>query len=942
MKLAYNIGGRGAGITLTATLDTSVSITPVKAALDFSYSMFEHFGTVEEIAIKLLANGAECLAFSTGTLPLADDVTKETFPKEGLHYGRGTNYAPVFEALMNDNSLLPNSNVIFFTDGAPGDPMPATIQAMEVHKILKQGKGKVQFYYLGNPEQSKINYMRSISFPADTEPIVFTAAELEKILYGAMRDNVPVSRNGEEVTTGIWRVTNEEFKDEQVTNLAQCADPEAALACTAAMLNYMFHHKLPLSHQASKRLNDEVLNKFQRRPGVVDLMHKVREFAASSGMAGSSSSAMELLMTKANVVTGSVPDRTLIDAAVMALVRNPQSEYAKLSRVERDRIKAQQKEKARYAGLAKALGPIVEAVAELTVKYMQDEVMCYRITATKVLPPAVISNPECLAVEYCDQLVKFEHGDHALLPVNCDSADYIKTLTFGLLGGRILTKKAHLCLLNGLFKTPTVIGPVISALKLLPDFECFVPPDAKKPKTFLFDPETISARNYLFLPYFVPQNVVPESILQGVTAVLQQACVPLPLDTSRLSVPVPVNVANVIAALRQEQCNVAELSTNTFKRLEFDLRVDDPQALAQTILASYTISPPPPEGVAPALPTRDQFVRVLYEIVKHFSPQFSQLPSNKQADSFVCEAGLRLSVAHSIGATRTSGILHSCEDITVTIGPLVFTPSEQTAKDLLVKLVNEQLFEAGMAPFVNLVRLEEHPLVYLRVACGQADHIETVVKLVDWDRYRPTSAWPSHALDVVSKLPLRNRESALAIANLRQTFDASVLGPEDIAFVLMNATECVPTRVADGRSVLNYIPFDAISMRNALTLLEDPRTGLDLLKTAEGCVLSADQIRIALILRGLGVDVSHFRSQMGESPETQRVVTSWTRQTGIGLQPEKMVSWFTKRHNSFYEVNMTPKKYYETRLEKFKNGPPKALRRTEALGAWLRAAGVVC
>ena len=403
-----------------------------------------------------------------------------------------------------------------------------------------------------------------------------------------------------------------------------------------------------------------------------------------------------------------------------------------------------------------------------------------------------------------------------------------------------------------------------------------------------------------------------------------------------------MDVEKVIAALGQDQCNLGELSTNTFKRLEFDLRVDDPQALAKIILASYTVSPPPPEGVTPALPTRDQFLLVLHEIIGHFFPPFSDVPHSKQVDIFVCEAGLRLSVAHSIGATRTAGLLHNCEDIIVTHGPLVFTPSESTAKDLLFKLVNEKLFEAGMVPFVNLVRLEEHPLVYLRAAYGQEKHIETVVKLVDWDKYQPTSAWPSHALDVVSKLPLRNRQCALAIANLRQTFDASVLGPDDIAFVLINAAECIPSRVAHGQSVLNYIPFDASSMRNALTLLDDPRTGLDLLKTAEGCVLSADQIRVALLLRGLGVDVSHLKNQLGESPETQRVVKCWMSQTHFGLQPDQITSWFTKRHNSFHDVKMSPKQYYETRMQIFKNGPPKALRRTEALGAWLRAAGVAC
>jgi hypothetical protein len=933
MKFSFSIGRR----TLTASLDPQATITPLTAAVDFSYSMFSHFKLVENISIKLLENGADCFAFSSDAMQLDPSTTLANFPRKDPYYACGTQYATAFRAMLRDSNLQPNSNVIFFTDGMPEDRDNAAVAAVEVHNVLQEGGGKVQFYYLGSPNQANKDFMRKLSFPPNTEPIVFSSAELEKILYGAMRDNVPVVKHGSDVSTGIWRVTSDELKDEEVVELCTCQTPEVALACTAAMLNYMHHHKLGLSHQDSKRLNHDVLQKFQAQPGVPDLMHKVRDLAASSGMEHTSSSAMELLLMKANVVTGSVPDRALIDAAVMALVRNPQAEYAKMSRAERDRIKASQKEQARYRGLAKLLGPSVDAAAEVAVKYMQDEVLCYRIRTSDELSPAVIANPESLHVEFSDEVCKFELGSTSLLPVACDSADYVKTLTFNLFKGRILTKKAHLCLLNGLYQNPAPTMAVIKALKLLPEFECF----AQKPRVFQFDPEAVSARNFVFLPYFTPIANVPDAMVQSITAVLHQACTPLGLDESRLVPTSAVNIGALIAALGEDFCNVAALAAKTFQTLKFDAKVHDTRALAANILSSYTVSAPPPEGVTPALPTREQFLATLHTMASVLLSGLEGSSPERLVDLFICEAGLRLAVAHSIGATKTSGTLHSCDAIAV--GPgfltfLTFKPSESTAKNMLVNLVLQQLG----GPLDRLPKLEHHPLVYFRLTQGQVPIIERIVDLVDWQKYQPTAAWPTHALDYAAKLPMKNKDSALAMANLRRTFDASLLEAEDVAHVLLNADTCIPTGIRPGLNVLRHIPFDAKSMRNALFLLDDPATGLQLLQTAEGCALSKDQVRVALSLKDLGVDVSQFKNQLTDSPLNQRILNCWMHQTRVGLNPQAIVSWFTRRHSSFHHDGMTPKEFYDARMRAFQHGPPKAIQRTEVLGMWLRAAGVAC
>jgi hypothetical protein len=311
-------------------------------------------------------------------------------------------------------------------------------------------------------------------------------------------------------------------------------------------------------------------------------------------------------------------------------------------------------------------------------------------------------------------------------------------------------------------------------------------------------------------------------------------------------------------------------------------------------------------------------------------------------DLFICEAGVRLAVADSIGATKTSGTLHSCDSISA--GPgfltfLTFKPSESTAKSVFVNLVLSSL---GAKALDHLQILEHHPLVYLRLAQGQVPVIERIVDLVDWDKHRPTAAWPTHALDYACKLPIKNKESALAMANLRGTVDVSLLDAESVAYVLLNAERCVATELRPGLDVLRHIPFDAKSMRNALFLLDDPATGLQLLQTAEGCALNKDQVKVALNLKDLGVDVSQFKNQLADSPQNQRILSSWMRHTNVSLNPDAIVGWFTRRHNSFHDQGMTPKEFYETRLKIFQNGPPRALRRTEVLGMWLRAAGVAC
>jgi hypothetical protein len=191
MKFSFNIGRR----TLTASLDARAAITPLAAAVDFSYSMFSHFKLVEDISVKLLQNGADCFAFSSDAMQLDPSTTLATFPRKDPYYGCGTQYATAFRAMLKDHNLQPNSNVIFFTDGMPEDKESALLAAAEVHSVLKEG-GKVQFYYLGSPDQARKDFMRICLSLQTPNPLFFRLQSSRRSSTERCATTCPLSKMG--------------------------------------------------------------------------------------------------------------------------------------------------------------------------------------------------------------------------------------------------------------------------------------------------------------------------------------------------------------------------------------------------------------------------------------------------------------------------------------------------------------------------------------------------------------------------------------------------------------------------------------------------------------------------------------------------------------------------------------------------------------------------
>ena len=939
------------------------SMKGLQAAYDCSGSMSRHIPVLKSASTKSAMNGIRTILFSTTTRELADDVTEATFPTNGLHYMDNTSYAPVFRAFLQDNNVDPDTNLMFMTDGAPQDFDDALPVAKEIHSVLAQGSGELQFYYLGEPNRNAMAIMRALSFPPDTEPLVFTPNTFDEVMHKVMRDNVPIDQDAESVSTGIWRVTKlDEDEKSDGQDLTQCKEPEVALACVAAILNFMKLQNIGLDHEGGKHINAEVLQKFNQRPGVVELMDAVRELAAENGSAGLSEE-MAILMKQANIVTGTVPTKSIIDRALMALVRNPDQAYAKQSRAAREARKAKQKVQARFAATKLQMNKVLNRAAKHTVEYMKSRAPSYRLSKVEVLPDEVCMNPPCLAVTCDGVLYPFATGgQYALLPVGPQARDYIESLVFNLLGGQIYTQNAPLALLNVVFHNPKMLEPVVSALKVLPPFPAF--PDMQATVPFAFDPDAISAAHFLFYPYFVEANKA-EAFVHAISAIVHRACEPMKLDMSRVTSQSTLNFKDLVAEFSANDCNVADLSKRAFLTADLDTRVQDLAGMRARILASYTASPQPPQGIARAVPDLQTVLDILRTSIATLMPGgFEGMSGQTLLDHLIVQAGLRVSVAASIGEASSAGQLHRCAIDTTRPGRVRFSPSEEHRLQLLVSCVESVFVNRG--DFGKLRKLETSPLLYLRLAGNNSENVRHVVRLIGWSECVPTSAWPREALKQAALAEMAPHvDSSVAIANLEGTFNAKWFSPESVARILTTAENCTPNNVEDRAAVLALIPTDARSMRNALSLFANLQDALGLLEVPEGGALSQDQIALGRKLQAMDAKiVEHLDDALKDDSLTARIMHHWL-QRFHKPQPGKpnpttaeIIEFFFRKHtkkNAKLDANdelddeqrerhkrrfnpkQTAVEYYRERKALYKQG--RAKRRTEVLGMLLRLAG---
>jgi hypothetical protein len=655
---------------------------------------------------------------------------------------------------------------------------------------------------------------------------------------------------------------------------------------------------------------------------------------------------MAILMGKANLVTGSIPDQALIQLALTALVKNPDPHYALQSKAQRDARKAKQKVQA-LAGKLKFMDPVLEEAAKYFVTLL-DGTVSYRLQAPanfnllddSVTSTAVAQNPECLDIKSDGVLVPTAHDNHALLPQRCQSEAYVKALTFKLFGSVLYTARAPLCLLNCIWSRVEMLEPIITALKSVPSLPGFAP----QPQAFAHNPAEISARNFVFNPFFT--NADPEeAFVQGLAALLKQSCTPLELDCQRVNSV--VDLAPVLAALSADTCNVSALATSTFPKLQYLTQIDNPRALAAKILASYTVHAPPPEGITPPIPNLEQLMSVLLASVKVILPSFRGLSPEVLVDCLICAAGLRLSVAaDSLGAHASSTDLYTCHTIQIEKHYIAFKPSESTAKSELFRRVashlgvpdvREDVFKAWEGKFVGGPLLA-NPLVYFRLFANNKPSIQALLPLVE---AVPTPAWPKLALECASEFPSLNAEWSLAVAQLTGKFNASALKPDAVAFVLTTAEDCSAQGVRAPELVLGHVNFNARDMRNCLDLLSIKADGLRLLETPEGEMLSEPQIVVARKLGKLGVDVSPFKELLVDQGVITRIRDHWIKR-GVDT-PQKALDFFVKpraqgfpRHPTCYEDGMTPMQFYQARTAKIGAANVRAVRRTQALGKLLQ------
>jgi hypothetical protein len=952
------------GSTTYVATQRQVTIKGMQAAYDCSGSMSRYLPVLKSAAIKSTMNGIRTILFSTTARVLDDDVTEFNFPTDGLHYMRGTQYIPAFKAFLEDCNVDPDANLMFMTDGEPYDFPDVMPIAKEIHAILAQGSGKLQFYYLGQPFEHAMKIMRALSFPPQTEPLVFNPDSFDQVMHGVMGENVPIDADVDGVSTGIWRVTKlgEDEKSDAEQDLTQCKVPEIAIACVAAILNFMKLQNIHLTHADAKHLNSEVLQKFNQRQGVVELMDSVRELAADSGSAGMSD-AMALLMRQANVVTGTVPTKAVIDRALAALVRNPDPAYAQQSRAAREDRKALQKVKARFAGTNQKMSLVLNRAAKHTVEYMQTQAPSYRLSKVRVLPSAVCMNPPCLDVT-CDGVIYpfATGGSDALLPVGCQSRDYIESLVFNLFGGQIYTQNAPLALLNAVFHKPAMLSPIVSALKNLAPFPGF--PEFKATVPFAFDPDAISAAHFLFYPHFASTHVA-DAFVHAIVATLHSACEPLDLDMSRVTSQSTLNFQDLTAEFGANNCNVSELSKRAFPTADLDTRIKDLPAMRAQILASYKASPQAPEGIARAVPDLQTVLEILRFSIDTLMPQgLDGMSGELLLDHFVVQAGMRLSVAASIGATSSAGKLHRCEIDTTRPGRVRFFPSEEHSLQLLVSCIESVFVVRGH--FDQLRKLETSPLVYLRLAGNNSESARHVVSLIDWYGCIPTSAWPREALKWASVAEMAPHvNSAVAIANLEGKFNAKWFNAESVARILTTAENCIAENVQDRAAVLAILPKDARSMRNALSLFDNLQDALQLLEVPEGGALTPDQIALGRKLQSIDAKiVEHLEDALKDDSLTRRIMDHWLR---CFHKPEpgkanpttaEIIEFFFRkhtkknakldanddlddqqreRHRRVFNPKQTAVEYYRERKAMYKHG--RAQRRTEVLGMLLRLAG---
>jgi uncharacterized protein YegL len=972
---------------------------PVQFLLDFSGSMSSHFTRLIELAVTAARSGHNVITFSNTALLLNDDVTIQSFPRSGRHYGGGTMYTAGFCALQE--FLTPDTVVVMLTDGEPSDRTDALAEVKQLHKTLGEGRGELGVYFLGHPTNQQQQTMQQLLFRSD-HPRVFDVQAMEGILYGEMTRAVPIQVGEHGVSTGIWRVTmgeaptaqakarrepqrepqrellgtpqrepqrdpqedHKEFEDQvegPVPDLATAGRPEITLACLASLLNFMAAKKVELSWEDSKSLN-KLLEPYQAFPGVVALMSSMRQFAASCGIAGIDGGAVARLLASVSIVTGRVPNESLIKEALLALVKNPDPAFAQGVRAERDRLKAAYKRQARLGPTLKRLEArqVIAKAALATEGFLRQKTKAYRLDVRDLgdesdAAKAITQNPQCMAVPCDGQLYDFElaPAGHVLLPPSCQSPDYVEATLFSLTNQSLYTEQLRFCLLNPVWENPAMRKDVVRLLQLLPPLPCFATPDAQAPHTFMFNPTQSSAKTFFFYPFMIAGDPyqLHEAFVQGLMAVLHQACDPQPLEESRLRVPAPVDVPALVDRLRKDP-NVPAVCAHFLPLVNYDTEVSPAEVrrMADTVLASYRTGADPIPGVTPPVPTKEQLLTLLATGVADLLPDHRGWPVEVTAASLIVVASLRLAVAASLKKTSSMD-RYDAKDIVLGRVGLTFAPSEDTAKKVLLKQVGDDFIALAKLgadlPVTTLKALDPDvdPLVYLQLCNHAPDHLVHVLERVDWRRYQPESTWSQTAINCAAKLPIPEAGAAEQLAKLAHTFNGSALTAKDIARILVEVESCEVTgHVVREPPVLDFIPFTARDMRNALSLLDDSNKGLALLQTSEGARLSKDQVTVALKLRKLGVDVSSVGPLLTTSPLHVRVIDRWMKALeldgkALPTREALVVELFRHKNPTGYSPGIPGKDFYDARMRMFATIGGRALFRTELLGLMLERVG---
>ena len=621
------------------------------------------------------------------------------------------------------------------------------------------------------------------------------------------------------------------------------------------------------------------------------------------------------------------------------------------------------------------MSELLNRAAKHTLDYMKNKVPCYRLSKLDVIPSAVYMNPACLAVTCDGATYPFvTGGSDALLPVGCQHADYLEALVFNLLGAQIYTQNAPLALLNVVLSNTAMLAPIVAALKVFKQFPGFPPLKATVP--FPFDPEAISAVHFLFYPHFVDPTCVlsyphsvqanqAEAFVHAISAIVYRACDPLPLDMSRVTAHSTLNFKELVSEFSANNCNLAELSKRAFPSADFDAKqVDNLHALRDQILASYKASPPAPEGIAAAVPELQTVLDILRASIQTLLPQgFNSMSGETLVEYLIVQAGFRVSVAAGIGAASSAGELHRCEIDTTAPGRIQFSPSQEQRLQLLCSNLETVCVHKG--DFGQLRKLEEAPLLFLRLAGNNSERVRHVVSLIDWYEV-PTAAWPREALKYAALAEMAPHvNSAVAIANLEGKFNAKWFSPEDVARILMTAQNCTADNIENPAAVLALIPKDALSMRNALGLLGNLQEALAYLEVPEGGSLSADQIALGRKIQAIDPQVvAHLSDSLKDNSQITRIMNHWLqrfhRPTPLKPFPTtaEIMEFFFRNHTKknqkreendeltdeqrdkyrrVFNANQTAVEYYKERKALYSQG--RAKRRTEVLGMMLQRAG---